>query len=115
MNTLSLVGVSHLFVVPRIRTSAYVSMLAQAFPSLANSAPGSIEEPTIPALRHLVVVDNTPSLKDFGAEVEGVKCAVDFRETLVWQDHASEEAEVQELQSSLQRDDVINLQFTRCA
>lgn len=113
VNTLSLVGVSHLFVVPRIRTSAYVSMLAQAFPSLANSSPGSIEEPSLPDLRHVVVIDNTPSLKDFQTQLENVKCAVDFRETLVWQGHASEDSEVRKLQSSLQKDDIINLQFTR--
>lgn len=113
MNTLALVGVSHLFIVPQIRTSAYVSMLAQAFPSLANSAPGSIQEEALPDLRHLVVVDNTPSPNEFQAHLEKMKCAVDFRETLVWQEHASEEVEVQRLQSSLLKDEIINLQFTR--
>lgn len=113
MQTLSLVGASHLFVVPQIRSSDYVSMLAQAFPSLANSAPGAIQEPTLPDLRHLVVVDNTLSLNNFHAKLDNVKCAVDFRETMIWQDHCSEEREAQKLQAGLRKDDIINLQFTR--
>ena len=102
-----------MFVVPRIRSSGYVSMFAEAFPALANSAPGAIQEAALPALRHLVVVDDTPSLKDYAAELEGVKPAVDFREVLVWQDHASEQHIVDRLEASLLPDDVINLQFTR--
>ncbi|KAI0689817.1 acyl-CoA synthetase [Cytidiella melzeri] len=112
VSTLSLVGVSHLFVVPRIRTSAYVSMFADAFPSLANSPPGSIEEPSLPHLRHLVVADNTPNLSEFQSHLDSMKCAVDFREVLVWGEHASEERDVQSMQATLQKDEVINLQFT---
>ncbi|KAI0691011.1 hypothetical protein BC835DRAFT_1407357 [Cytidiella melzeri] len=92
VSTLSQVGVSHLFVVSRIRTSAYVSMFTDAFPSLSYSSPGSIEEPSLPQLRHL--------------------CTVDFREVLVWGEHASEERDVQSMQATLQKDEVINLQFT---
>ncbi|KAI0345202.1 acyl-CoA synthetase [Trametopsis cervina] len=112
VNTLSLVGVSHLFVVPQLRSSAYVSMLADAFPALANSAPGSIQEQALPELRHLVVVDNTPGLKEFQQHLDNVKCAVDFREMLVWREDASEQKEVRRLEKTLEKDEVINLQFT---
>ena len=114
IKTLSLVGVSHLFVVPRIRSSAYVSMFAEAFPALRSSAPGSIEEPALPFLKHLVVVDDTPSVKDFELQLEGVRPAVDFREILVWREHSSEQLTVDHIQDSLLPQDVINLQFTRC-
>ncbi|KAI0674518.1 acyl-CoA synthetase [Trametes maxima] len=112
VNTLKLVGVSHLFVVPRIRSSAYVRMLCDAFPALANSRPGEIQEAGLPDLRHLVVVDNTGELKQFERELEGVKPAVDFREVLVWREDTEERRRVEDIVAGLQPDDVINLQFT---
>ena len=113
MNTLNLVGVSHLFVVPRIRTSAYVHMLRDAFPALANSKPGEIQEGALPALRHLVVVDNTGDFKQFERELEDVKPAVDFREVLVWREDTAEKQTVRQITEGLDVADVINLQFTR--
>ncbi|KAI0371268.1 acyl-CoA synthetase [Pilatotrama ljubarskyi] len=112
VNTLKLVGVSHLFVVPRIRTSAYVRMLCDAFPALANSKPGDIQEAALPELRHLIVVDNTGELKQFERELEDVKPAVDFRELLVWREDTEERRRVEDIMAGLQVDDVINLQFT---
>ncbi|KAJ8462955.1 hypothetical protein ONZ51_g10570 [Trametes cubensis] len=112
VNTLNLVGVSHLFVVPRIRTSAYVRMLCDAFPALANSKPGDIQEAALPALRHLIVVDNTGDLKQFESDLEDVKPAVDFREVMVWREDSAERRKVDDIMSTLQPDDVINLQFT---
>lgn len=88
-------------------------MFAEAFPALANSAPGAIEEPALPALKNLVVVDDLPSMKDYATEVEGVKPAVDFREILVWREHGSEDKAVDEMEASLKAEDIINLQFTR--
>ncbi|RPD78859.1 acyl-CoA synthetase [Lentinus tigrinus ALCF2SS1-7] len=112
VSTLGLVGVSHLFVVPRIRTSAYVRMLCDAFPSIANALPGEIQEEALPALRHLVVVDNMGDFKQFEHEMQDVKPVVDFREVLVWREDAAEKRTVEEITESLQVDDVINLQFT---
>ncbi|KAI9065584.1 acyl-CoA synthetase [Trametes sanguinea] len=112
INTLKLVGVSHLFVVPRIRTSAYVRMLCDAFPALANSKPGEIQEAALPDLRHLVVVDNTGDLKQYERELEGVKPAVDFREVMVWREDSPEKRVVHDIIDSLDMHDVINLQFT---
>ncbi|KAI0360476.1 acyl-CoA synthetase [Trametes cingulata] len=112
VSTLKLVGVSHLFVVPRIRTSAYVRMLCDAFPALANSQPGDIQEAALPELRHLVVVDNTGDLAQFERELEGVRPAVDFREVLVWREDTEERRRVEDVMRGLEVDDVINLQFT---
>ncbi|CDO75737.1 hypothetical protein BN946_scf184921.g13 [Trametes cinnabarina] len=112
INTLKLVGVSHLFVVPRIRTSAYVRMLCDAFPALANSQAGEIQEAALPDLRHLIVVDNTGDLKQFERELEGVKPAVDFREIMVWREDTQEKRIVNDIVDTLDIHDVINLQFT---
>ncbi len=90
-------------------------MLASAFPALANSKPGAIQEPVLPSLRHLVVIDDTPSLEDFQQEVGDVRPAVDFREILVWREHGAEEKVARELKASLHYNDVMNLQFTRYA
>ncbi|KAJ7637134.1 hypothetical protein FB45DRAFT_789374 [Roridomyces roridus] len=109
---LNLSGVSHLFVVPRIRTSAYLEMLANKFPDLRNSRPGDIQEPLLPQLRSLVVVDNTGG---FSREAEGLglKSWIDWREILAWDESSRESAMQKEISKSLHKDDVINLQFTR--
>ncbi|OBZ78072.1 putative acyl-CoA synthetase YngI [Grifola frondosa] len=112
VNTLKLVGVSHLFVVPRIRTSAYVHMLSDAFPALRNSQPGDIQEPSLPELKHLIVVDNLSDMRQLEHDVKDVKCAVDFRETLIWREDTSERWLLEEIMASLSKDDVVNLQFT---
>ncbi|KAJ7512064.1 hypothetical protein B0H11DRAFT_1949572 [Mycena galericulata] len=110
-NVLNLVGVSHFFVVPRIRSSAYIEMLVDRFPDLRNSIPGSIQEPSLPELRSLVVVDNTGQFaKD--AEKLGVKSWTDWRQIMVWDESSSESALQKEISKSLHKDDVINLQFT---
>ncbi|KAI0630805.1 acyl-CoA synthetase [Trametes polyzona] len=111
VGTLNLVGVSHLFVVPRIRSSAYLRTLCDAFPALAHSRPGEIQEPALPALRHLVVVDNVGT-NQFEDELSGVKPAVDYRETLVWNASAGESRAIEDITAALDAQDVINLQFT---
>lgn len=116
-------GVSHLFVVPSIRTSHYVHMLSSAFPSLNSTAPGEIQVESLPNLRHLVVFDDAAASvsKDFnGNAMTGVKhwqetrAAVDFREALLWNESSREGRTVQEMGNSLGQDEVVNLQFTRC-
>ena len=109
---LNLAGVSHLFVVPRLRGSAYVRGLCGAFPALAHSRPGEIQEEALPALRHLVVVDNTGG--GLARELDGVRCAVDFRELLVWREDGAERRAVEAVEGGLRPDEVVNLQFTRC-
>ncbi|KAK7683548.1 hypothetical protein QCA50_013383 [Cerrena zonata] len=112
--TLSLVGVSHLFVVPRIRSSEYIRLLSDAFPSLKGAAPGNIQEEALPDLKHLIVVDNQTSggLSQFEREIEETKCAVDFREVLVWREGGSEDRRIKEIGETLHKDDIMNLQFT---
>ena len=107
---------SHLFVVPHLRSSAYVRGLCGAFPALANSRPGEIQEEALPALRHLIAVDNTGDASGRGLEreLDGVRCAVDFRELLVWREDGAERRKVEAVEEGLAPDEVINLQFTRC-
>ena len=115
VSTLSLVGVSHLFVVPRIRSSEYVKLLSEAFPSLKGAEPGNIQEQSLPDLKHLIVVDNHTSggFQQFERELGDTRCAVDFREVLVWRESGGEDRRVREIGQTLHEDDVINLQFTR--
>ncbi|TCD68700.1 putative NRPS-like protein biosynthetic cluster [Steccherinum ochraceum] len=122
ISTLNLVGVSHLFVVPSVRTSHYVHMLASAFPSLSSAVPGEIQEERLPNLRHLVVFDDvTGSISSSHtrrSNFTGLKhwretrAAVDFREVLMWNENTREALEVRKLADSLSKDEVVNLQFT---
>ncbi|KDQ60182.1 hypothetical protein JAAARDRAFT_32562 [Jaapia argillacea MUCL 33604] len=112
INTLKIVGVSHLFVVPRLRSSNYLSMLGEALPSLRGQAPGSLQEEKLPDLREIVVVDNTESLAHFQREMEELRCAVDFRELFSWREDGWEQKLHKEIGPTLKNDDVINLQFT---
>ncbi|KAF8909902.1 acetyl-CoA synthetase-like protein [Mucidula mucida] len=94
INVLNLVGVKHLFVVPRIRTSAYIELLAEKYSRGA-----------LPQLRNLVVVDN-----------EDVKSLIDWREVFAWrEDDVSLNKRLDDTSQSLSNDDVINIQFTRTA
>lgn len=114
IETIRLVGVSHLFLVPQIRTSSYLTLLAEALPSLRNFSPGNIQEEALPDLKHVVVIDNTHQPKKFHEMLGDIHCAVDFREVLLWQDGGSREGRlVEETRKTLDKDDVINLQFTR--
>ncbi|KAI0065254.1 acetyl-CoA synthetase-like protein [Artomyces pyxidatus] len=112
IDTLRLVGVSHLFLVPQIRTSSYLTLLAEALPSLRGSSPGGIQEEKIPELKHIVVVDNTGELKKFYDIIGDVKCATDFREVLMWREDGREKRLVEEIGQTLHEDEIVNLQFT---
>ena len=114
IETIRLVGVSHLFLVPQIRTSSYLTLLAEALPSLRKFSPGGIQEEALPDLRHLVVIDNTHQPKKFRDMLGDIHCAVDFREVLLWQEGSTREhGIIEEAKKTLDKDDVINLQFTR--
>ncbi|TFY59061.1 hypothetical protein EVJ58_g6018 [Rhodofomes roseus] len=120
VSTLNLVSAKHLFIVPSLRSSTYVRTLASAFPALAQSAPGNIQEPNLPSLKNLIVVDNVPGAdgrvsgdrKKFEEEREVARCAVDFREVLVWREDGPLKTRVKELARGLHCDEVMNLQFT---
>ncbi len=102
----------HLVVVPRIRTSAYLSIFSDAFPALRNSAPSDIQEPALPFLKNLIVVDNDGEYK---SEIEkaDIHPAIDWRDIMIWHD-GTEGRTVRSMMKAVDKDDVINLQFTRC-
>lgn len=113
VNALGLSQVQHLFVVPRIRSSAYLQMLSSIFPSLLSTSPGQpLNLERLPDLKNIVVIDDMGGGKDLETEMVNVKPAVDFREILVWREAEREQSEVRKLEASLQKHDVINLQFT---
>ena len=112
-STLNLVGVTHLFVIPRLRTSRYIRMLSDAFPELRTSSPGNIQVPALPSLRNLVVVDNIYDAVELQEETRDVKSIIDWKEILIWREDALEQRHVDALTRSQRSDDVINLQFTR--
>jgi hypothetical protein len=114
IEAIRLVGISHLFLVPQIRTSSYLTLLAEALPSLRKFSPGDIQEEALPDLKHVIVVDNTRQPKKFHEMLGDIHCAVDFREVLLWQDGGTKENRlVEESRKTLDKDDVINIQFTR--
>lgn len=111
VDALKLVGVQHLFVVPRIKTSTYVRMLAEVFPEIRGQKPGEIQIAELPELRNLVVIDNVEEAREDLAKLH-IKSMVDWREVLMWRDDARESRILQEIMASLRNDDVTNLQFT---
>ncbi|TFY79539.1 hypothetical protein EWM64_g4473 [Hericium alpestre] len=113
INVLSLVGVSHFFVVPSIRTSRYLDLLSAALPSLRSATPGNVQEEQLPSLRSIFVVDhNLHDGRHFSEVLDDVRCAVDFRELLIWREDSSEARTVAEMSQTLHKDEVMNLQFT---
>ncbi|KAF7289906.1 hypothetical protein MIND_01365500 [Mycena indigotica] len=111
-SVLNLVGVSRLFIVPRIRSSSYLDMVVSKFPELRGSPAGNpIQLEELPALRDIIVVDNTGQ---FSAEAEKLRFKnwIDWREILIWDESASESRVQKRIERGLNKDDVINLQFT---
>ncbi|KAG6831152.1 hypothetical protein H0H87_006082 [Tephrocybe sp. NHM501043] len=111
VGALKLVGVKHLFIVPRIRSSAYFEMLTEALPNLRHSKPGDIQCEELPELRNLVVVDNAGEYGNDMTKLD-VKGAIDWREILIWREDAREKDMQRDISASLNKDDIINLQFT---
>lgn len=82
-------------------------------PSLRSREPGNIQEEQLPELKHIVLVDNTGDFNSFQDIMNDVRCAADFREIMVWREKGQEEKIVEEAKMTLEKDDIINLQFTR--
>ena len=106
-------GVSTLVVVPRIRSSTYVTSLAEAVPVLKSAKSGDIQAEQLPELRNLVVVDNTARSGEFEKVLNETNSAIDFRDLFIWNESAPEQSVIKETAASLKSDEVINLQFTR--
>ncbi|KAJ3966397.1 acetyl-CoA synthetase-like protein [Lentinula raphanica] len=105
VSTLRLVGIKHLVIVPSLRSSQYLKILLERFPSLTSSKPGEIQEEELPELRNLIVVNNRD-------EQELVKVAIDWREIILWREDTQEAKLVRDIARGLDKDEVINLQFT---
>jgi len=112
--TLNLVGVKHLFVVPRLRSSTYVRTLSQAFIELRHCHPGEIQIEDLPDLRNFIVVDNAEESRADLAKLH-IKSMVDWREILLWRDDTTEARIQRDIMAGLQKEEIINLQFTRWA
>lgn len=106
-------GVNHLFMVPHVRTSHYTTMFSSSLPALRESIAGNIQEPSLPDLRNLVVINNTAGPTQFEQDLHGLKSAIDWREFLAWKDDPVETQLLAEIAASLDKDDVTNLIFTR--
>ena len=66
----------------------------------------------LPELRNLVLVDNEDTARHDLAQLH-IKSMVDWRELLMWREgHGAAQAR-RDIIAKLQKDDVINLQFTR--
>ncbi|KAF7972149.1 hypothetical protein HWV62_18794 [Athelia sp. TMB] len=112
VDTLNTSGVKHLFIVPQIRTSHYTSLFAEALPALRESTPGNIQEPSLPDLQNLVVINNTADKAGFEKDLHGLKSAVDWRDILAWREDSGETKVLTEIARSLDADDITNLIFT---
>ncbi|KAH8110335.1 acetyl-CoA synthetase-like protein [Phellopilus nigrolimitatus] len=112
INTLKLVDVSTLVLVPRIRSSNYLNSLTESIPDLTSSKPGSISVEELPALRNILVVDNTSGSDEYQKLLDGIRCAIDFREAFVWSENSNEHKTMMNTQKTLMNEDIINLQFT---
>jgi hypothetical protein len=90
-------------------------MLTDAFPSLLHTSPGEIQEPGLPELRNLVVLDDKGEF--FGTQRQkerlGTKSAVDWREVIMWREDGKEKGMQGEIGKTLHKGEVMNLQFTR--
>ena len=88
-------------------------MLAEAFAEIRGMQPGEIQIEYLPDLRNIVVVDNKEEAKADLAKLH-IKSMVDWREILLWREDAREGRVQRDISASLDKDDVINIQFTRC-
>ena len=110
--TLNLAGVEHLFLVPRLRSSEYVRMFAEAFPEIRGANPGELQVEDLPQLRNIVVVDNAEEYRADLAPLH-IKGTVDWREILMWREDAREVRVQKDILRRLNQEEVISLQFTR--
>ncbi|PPQ75996.1 hypothetical protein CVT26_005948 [Gymnopilus dilepis] len=109
--TLNAVGVKHLFIAPRLRSSNYIRTLAEAFVEIRNAQPGELQIQDLPELRNIILVDNAEEGRDDIAKLK-IRSMVDWREILMWREDVHEAKLHRKLYEGLHRDEVINLQFT---
>jgi hypothetical protein len=109
---MNMTGVSHLFIVPQLRSSNYLASLPEAVPSLrsVSSSGPRISATELPSLRSIVVANNLDSEADFREAMKNIPGAIDFREILRWNPPSAGTVNAE----PLDRNDVMNIQFTRC-
>ncbi|KZV72076.1 acetyl-CoA synthetase-like protein [Peniophora sp. CONT] len=112
IHTLRQVGVSHLFLVPNLRRSAYLHMLHDHLPSLRGAAPGSIAMEELPALRSIIAVDNTRDPGQFSSIMDKAPAVIDYRDVPIWTAGSKALRVVEETRGTLHKDDVINIHGT---
>ncbi|HXZ25034.1 MAG TPA: AMP-binding protein [Nitrospiria bacterium] len=99
--------VQGLFVIPRFRTSDYVSMLVELIPELKDGAPGQWRSAAFPFLRHVVVYD--PAAAE---QTERPQAGLlTWQEVLAAGDRVTAE-QFGSITAALDRDDPINIQYT---
>ena len=84
----------------------------ELFPQMRSMHPGDIQLEELPELRNFVVIDNMNEATTMLEKLH-VKSTVDWREVMLWQEGSREAKLQQKIERSLDKDDVINLQFTR--
>jgi hypothetical protein len=87
-------------------------MFSDAFPAFRGSPQGNIRIPELPHLRNLVVADDKGELRAELCKLD-LNCAIDWREVMVWREDAKEKYLHEKISRSLDKNDIINLQFTR--
>jgi acyl-CoA synthetase (AMP-forming)/AMP-acid ligase II len=87
-------------------------MLAQTFPEIRSVKPGEIQVEDLPELRNLVLVDNEETAQNDLAQLH-IKSMIDWRELLMWREGHGAAPAWKDITAKLEKDDVINLQFTR--
>lgn len=87
--------------------------LVEAFPEIVSARPGEMQIEKLPELRNLIVVDNADEHKDYLQNTD-IKSVIDWREVLMWREDVREAEMQREIIQGQNKDEVINLQFTRC-
>ncbi|KAG8713907.1 hypothetical protein FRC08_012656 [Ceratobasidium sp. 394] len=106
------VTASTLILAPSIRKSPFLDMVKKALPTLSSTPAGrDINDPELPSLRRIFVVDNTSDKALFRAQMNKIPCAVDLAEVASARYGAEPETEASILQR-MDQHDVVNLQFT---
>jgi hypothetical protein len=84
----------------------------ELFPQMRSMHPGDIQLEELPELRNFVVIDN---MNEATAMLEKlhVRSTVDWREVMLWREDSREAKIQRQIERTLDKDEVINLQFTR--
>lgn len=96
-----------------MRKSPFLKLLEEALPTLTSTPAGrEINDPALPSLRRIFVVDNTGGSSEFAAHMDRIPCVVDLAEVASAR-YGVEPADVAALGGIMDPHDIANLQFTR--